>query len=172
MAAESPAAKLIDALLAAPKELAGTPSWQPTGDPGEMRLTWPVMVNGEIPPGVTVAINYYPNANPQRYSISLNAPKSVYRVDWDSQDEQYHPNSASRPKGLPASVTGPHVHAWVDNRHFCTAHSLPSTLLNANYLPEQLRTFEHVLRWFLGQVGIAQPANDLIQPPTRSTLLI
>ena len=162
--------QVVTDLLAARKTLAGHASWQDTNDLGEVRATWPVMVGDEIPPGVTVAVNYYPDAKPPRYSISLNAPKSVFRVDWE--EDKKHTNSFKRPSDLAESeIRGPHCHTWLDNQLFCTAHSLPDELLNARYLPDNLRGFENVFRWFLGQVGIDQPANDLIGPPRRSKLL-
>lgn len=163
------AAELVDRLLAAKKSLVGKATWQETGDPRELRATWPVMVGDEVPPGVTLVVNYYPNSNPPRFTISLNAPRSVARIDWG--EDGGHTNSLLRPNELPAVVVGSHYHAWEDNRRFCTAHTLPSELPNARELPDNVRSFHNAFRWFLGEVGIDQPANDLIEPPRRSTLL-
>src|SRR5260370_18889801 len=142
---------VIDELLAADKQLIGAVAWQPTQRPDEMRASWPLLIGDESPTGVSLVIDYYPEGSPARYHISLNAPKSVFRVDYD--EGAIHTNSFNAPKELAGKVvSGPHYHPWLDNRHFCAAQSLPDALLNARPLPANPHGFQNVVRWFLGQV--------------------
>ena len=47
-------ADMADAVLAADKELAGTPSWGRGNRVEEQRLVWPILINGELGPQLNI----------------------------------------------------------------------------------------------------------------------
>lgn len=162
--------QLVDDLIAAPKEIAGSPSWKPTEfDPSEMRMVLPLLIDG-VQTSAHVEIKAYPMAETLKFRILLIMEKCVFRVDF-SRDE-HHVNSYDAPAdlaGLP--LAGPHYHAWADNKRFCSRSSLPDKLHNARLLPSTCQTFDNVVRWVCGVLNIAQPRIGLIDLPRRTMLL-
>jgi hypothetical protein len=167
--AGKPIAEIIDAMLATPKEMGGIPVWQPFNYGGveEARLLIPLLIGGEST-GVDMVVTAYPHDGHRKFRMLIKAPKCVWRID--HVQGETHMNSLDRPADLREfSLTGPHYHAWADNRHFASQATLPDRLPNARLMPD--RSFDSALRWFCSEVNIAAPPHGLIDLPQRRTLL-
>jgi hypothetical protein len=161
---------MVDALLAADKELAGTAIWEAGNRIGERRLVWPVLIGGQLK-GVNLNITAYPNSPPLQFGITLNVPPCVWRLDFE------HPHAKHR-NPLPDAerlggyrINGSNYHAWADNRHLATAATLPKELECARALPANIQTFEAGLRWFCGETKIRIRNEQMIEFPERTGLI-
>jgi hypothetical protein len=164
-------ASLIDALLDQDKVLsAAVPDWRDTGAHGQHRLIVPVVLADGISTGLELEVHAYPDMRPLRFNILLNYGLCVWRIDHEEDDA--HINSLDAPPDIAGLyLTGPHYHAWDDNKRFCTHNSLPNKLKNARVLGNGIRSFDSALRWLCGEARIGQPPTGLITLPPKSRLL-
>jgi hypothetical protein len=162
-------ADVVDAMLAADKELAGMPQWDSGNRDGESRLVWPVLLQGRLV-GITLNITAYPADPPLRYTITLNVPPCVWRLDFEHPYKR-HKNGLSDGKRLGAYViNGPNFHAWPDNRHLATPAILPKKLECARAF-DHAATFNAGLRWFCGETKILLRRDQEIDFPARERLI-
>lgn len=167
-------ADAVDGFLQADKALAGNAIWRDgTGDE-DWRAAYVVLVEGEHV-GAALDLTAYPqtptNRADCRFTITLNCPQPVWRIDFDPPDKG-HPNPIDRIGILgEGMVFGPHFHSWQDNRHLATRAALPRELSCARTLPPQIRRWEQAFRWFCGQTGISLPAGPVIGLPERDRLV-
>ncbi|MEQ8246377.1 MAG: hypothetical protein RID42_01720 [Alphaproteobacteria bacterium] len=170
MVDEPTAAELVDGFLAAPKELAGAPTWVEGSRSGEMRSSLPILVNGEST-NAEFCTTAYPEESGLRFTIVLQYRNHcIWRLDFEP-DYKRHTNPADRVDSLGGeySIVGPHYHAWNDNRHLSTRSTLPD-MPCARSLPNAIRHWENAFRWFCGETMIAfhEPVFEL---PPRGRLL-
>lgn len=161
--------QVVDAMLAAPKTLAGVADWRTHY--GETKARWrkPCLFQGEVTQ-FEVEVQAYPLSEDLKFRIILIFGKVIWRLDFCNTDG--HVNSLNRPTELPPGpIHDPHYHAWVDNRRFATKVSLPSELDNANILPANVRSFESAFRWFCGETNIVVPTLEMPQLPPRARLI-
>lgn len=159
----------VDALLLADKTLAGEPSWAKGNRDGDFRLSMPVVIGDEMP-GVTLQVTAYPNEPSLRFTITLNLPPCIWRLDFDPDTEVHH-NPLDWPAQLGGyRVRGPHFHAWEDSRHLTTAATLPD-LRYARAFPSNIKTFDSALRWFCGRTKIRLSGQQRITLPPRTVLI-
>ena len=170
--ADTSLAVLVDGILAANKTLAGIPSWEPSPrNDADRRLVWPLRIN-DTPCGTleAVAFPFYGNSKEQWKIMVITADHCVSRLDFNP--EAVHTNPLNLPSELQGKIIwGPHYHAWADNRHLCTASSLPVKISVARLIPSNIRTFQNSLRWFCGENNIELPTGPLVDLPPRETLL-
>jgi hypothetical protein len=162
-------ADLVDRLLRADKRLQGRPDWR-EGNPGAMRIRWPLLVGTSISDAF-LHLMHWPNSAEARFSIGLNYRVQIARLDFVPPHE-WHDNPLDRARFLGgARIRGPHYHSWQDNRHLATAAALSRELTCARQLPAQIRRWDQAFRWFCGEVGIVLGDDPVIEPPPRSSLL-
>ena len=163
-------AELVDALLAVDKSLLGNAGWAEGQRPGQRRMDWPVMVEGQTA-DCKVAAESYPEHDALKFSVSLVYSRHpVWRLDFEP-DHTAHFNPPARAGMLGGSVVrGQHYHAWADNRYTATHGSLSKQLPCARPLPSTVQRWENAFRWFLGEVNIAQPPV-VPELPKRTRLL-
>tara|TARA_R110002110_G_scaffold333142_1_gene544021 strand:+ start:445 stop:984 length:540 start_codon:yes stop_codon:yes gene_type:complete len=167
-------ADAVDAFLNSSKSLAGTAEWREGNGGHDFRASYVVLVNGEHV-GAALDLTAYPNLatdrNDCRFTISLNCPHPIWRIDFEPLHKG-HSNPLDRFNELgEGTLFGPHYHAWQDNRHLATKRSLPKELPCARSLPAQIRKWEQAFRWFCGQTGITLPAGPVIDVPQRTLLV-
>lgn len=160
----------VAAFLLVEKELQGEQFWGPGNRDEERRISWPISVEGEMF-GATLALTAYPDEPEQRFTITLNLPPCVWRLDMDP-DYKRHRNPYDRGERLGThTISGPNYHSWDDNRHLATPSRLPDKLTCARPLPTGFRTFERALRWFCGETKIILPNNQMVELPPRERLV-
>jgi len=157
-------ASLIDIFMAADKTAAGVGVWQAHDFTVEQRISWPLLVGGESS-GYELQVCYHVGRKPLHFSIGVYSPKVIRRMDYDETGG--HTNPLGGPNGTPLTVEGSHVHRWTDNRHLCTATSLPVRLRFAVALPSNLKSFENAFRWACGELKIQTPDVPSLPKPTR-----
>jgi len=162
-------AVLVNRLLAANKTLSGQAEWR-EGNPGDMRIRWPLLVWSSISEAA-LHLTAFAISPGLRFSIALVYRVSIARIDF-VPDYEGHTNPLNRIGSLGAyRIRGPHYHAWADNRHLATAAALPRELKCARALPPQIRRWEQAFRWFCDQVSIDLSGTAVIDVPPRSRLL-
>jgi hypothetical protein len=162
--------EVVDKLLEAEKRLAGFGDWREEREDVQ-RFTRAVECGGELV--AELVIKAYPRKPQPHFRIILAMARAVWRVDHVASERHINPRlnrftDVSPPRGI---IDGPHYHAWADNRRFATRTSLPATLKLARFMPERIRTFEQTFRWFCHEVGIELGPEDIVELPTRDTLL-
>jgi hypothetical protein len=164
-------AELVDRLLAAEKRIQGRPSWT-EGNPGDMRIRWPILVGTSVAESAFLYLAAFPNSADLRFTIGLNYRVMISRLDFVPEHE-IHTNPLDRVWALEGvwRVHGPHYHSWSDNRHLCTASALPQDLTCARPLSPQIRRWEQAFRWFCGEVGIVLESEEIPDLPVRDRLL-
>lgn len=158
---------LVDGFLQARKSLAGIPAWVEDLDRGTWRWTRAIEIDGELR-GLTLLVKAYPQENPLKFRIMINATRCVWRLDV-ANDQHVNPLSAPAHAGL--VIVEPHYHAWADNRIFATANSLPSKLKNARIFPDKSEDFAAMFRWFCAQTAIVVGTSDVPILPQSGKLL-
>lgn len=162
-------ALVIDSLLSAPKTLGGSPAWRDMQSHDQHRLVMPLLIGGEST-GLDLEICAYPNTQPTRFTIIIRQPRCVWRLDYSTTD--IHTNSLNAPDDIRGLlISGPHYHAWADNRHLCTNNALPDQLRNARVFPASISSFNAALEWFCAETNILPPPAGLIVMPARTRLL-
>lgn len=141
------------------------------GQHSEVRVIWPIEVNGELIRHASYQFKAYPTRHRQGFRIILVVyDHAVCRIDFDI--ETFHYNSFDRPEDLIEYSVGPrHYHAWSDNARFATARTLPKELDNARDLPSSVRTFEQAQRWFCAENGIKLDHGQIMDLPSRGQLV-
>jgi hypothetical protein len=163
-------ALLVDRLLARPKRLQGVPAWR-EGNPGDMRIRWPLLIGSSVSEDAALRLTAFPNSAELRFTIAFVFRASIARLDF-VPDHEGHTNPLNRAALLDSyRLRGPHYHSWADNRHLATAAALPRELKCARALPPQIRRWEQAFRWFCGEVGISLDDGNIIELPARTRLL-
>ena len=163
-------ADTVDAFLLAEKELEGEQHWSPGNRSEERRITWPVLVEGELI-GAFLGLTAYPDEPKQRFTITLNLPPCIWRLDMEP-DYKLHRNPYRQAEQLGGhKIAGPNFNSWADNRHLATPARLPDKLTCARALPSTFKTFESAFRWFCGETRIIVPNNQMVSLPLRERLV-
>jgi hypothetical protein len=159
----------VDAMLAAEKNLYGQATWIETEREGDHRISYPLMIAGEISEA-TLTIKAYPRCRDLRFRIILSYMEAVWRLDF--VEDEGHLNSFDRPPHLPGGfINDPHYHSWEDNRRFSKPNKLSNKLYNANVLANNIRTYENAYRWFCGETNIIVDPPGIPQLPPSDRLL-
>ena len=160
---------VVDKLLRAEKIPTGKARWVDEHRDGDMRLLYPLLMDGELS-DANLQIIAYPRSASLKFRLNLLYGRAIWRLDYVENEE--HVNSFNRPDDL---VLGPftckHYHACADNRRFATKSSLPTRLENARILEGNLQTFENAFRWFCGQTKISISELEIPQLPASDRLL-
>lgn len=160
---------LVDRLITSDKVPFGQARWVDEHREGDMRMLYPLLVDGEIS-DANLQIIAYPRARTLRFRLNLLYGRAIWRLDY--VDDEEHVNSFNRPDGLTLGpFTGPHYHAWDDNRRFATKSALPERLENARLLEANLQTFPNVFRWFCGQTRIVIADFDVPELPASDRMI-
>lgn len=160
---------VVDAFLQKGKTLVGIGGWRRDSHERSYRWVRPVEIEGELP-GFDLTVKAYPRSRNLKFRIILAYGKAIWRVDY--ANDSPHINSIDHPPDLDLEpIIGPHYHRWEDNRRFATMNSLPSGLVNARILPQNLRSFESAFRWFCGETKITVGNADMPILPKPDTLL-
>src|SRR5437762_3365465 len=119
MAASKDLLARIDALIAAPKRVAGAdspPTWARAFSHHEREMNYPLEVGGELL-GAQLMILCFPQERSLKFRLGLLYGGMVCRLDYT---DETHPNTLGGQAefGLPPVVIGPHYHAWPLNRRF------------------------------------------------------
>ncbi len=166
---------LIDALVSAPKELAGDLQPGRNNRDEQLRFEWSVLVNGE---GLNcyLAFTQYLNDVPPRFTIVLVYREiSVWRLDFEpNQRVELNPPLLGH-RYSEALIRGAHWHRWTENRHFvqgsASSIKLPFRVPYEGPM-DGPNVWENAFREFLDAVAIAQIENRRMpQWPTRSRLV-
>lgn len=163
------AAKVIEDFLQADKTVIGTAGWSCDIETEECRASWPVAVDG-VPTGARLDVSAYPLGDYYEFSIMLNFPPCITRLDFVAPFEA-HGNPVEDFVRWNPIVWGPHIHLWEDNKRFCTASTLPKELEVAIALPEGIKRFEQAMRHFCDIVNITIASRDIPALPDRRTFL-
>jgi len=167
--------ELVDALLAAPKELAGYIEPGKPNRVGQVRFQWPVLVNGESQ-DCYLAFAQFPNEEPWRFTICLvYRMMNIWRLDFEpNQRVEINPPLPGH-QYSEAAIRGAHWHRWTENRHF--AQGSASSIRLPFRIPYEgpitgRNVWENAFRMFLSAVFISQIESGRIPHwPTRITLL-
>ena len=158
----------IDKVLGVPKVPTGVADWALTQQ-DDQRLTYALSIDDELSDAKFIVIAY-PTIRSLQFRLILSYGRAIWRVDFAKGED--HVNPLDRPAGLPLGpINDPHYHSWHDNRHLATAYSLPHRLLNANVLPNNIRTYENTFRWFCGETNTVVPSGGVPQLPQSDRLL-
>lgn len=170
-----PIAEIVDELIAARKELVGTPQPRPPNREDEYRLLWPVLVRGESD-WCSVSCTLYPNSPELRFTISLLLGNiCVWRLDFEPDWRIEHNCSLPGHQYDMATIKGPHCHRWAENRRFATHNMIPQTLpFRVPYDGPKTgpNVWENAFRYFLGETSIEQiPDERMPRWPRRDRLI-
>ena len=159
----------VDNLLRVDKVPAGHARWVDEHREGDMRMLYPLLVEGEISDANLLVIAY-PRSPSLRFRVNLLYGRAIWRLDYVADEE--HVNSFNRPDGLILGpFTCPHFHSWTDNRRFATKITLPDRLENARILEAKLQTFPNVFRWFCGETNIVISEVKIPELPKSDRML-
>lgn len=172
MTGQPDAADLIDAFLAKPKRLLGVdvPSKWPQGWGNTERIAqYPIEIAGESSES-RLQIASLNTTDEFQFRLCILMPYCISRLDHTNET---HQNTLSiLGDNIPFIVRGPHYHSWVLNRRFFKGMHKPTELRNASRFSHDQRSFDSILRWFMGEVGLESlPANHAIALPPRDWLL-
>ncbi len=143
---------LVDALLEQEKFIAGGLDWQNGPRDGQRRLSAALSADGEIG-DIRLVVDAYPDWFEPKFTISLILARTVCRLDYGNNAS--HVNRPPAPDGIELGlITGPHFHAWRDNRHLATQKHLPEESKFASLLPANVKGFQNAFRWFCGEVNV------------------
>lgn len=158
---------LIDASIRSDKALIGSGMW--IDDNREYCKKWArlIEIDGEIQ-NIQLLIKYHTNDENIKFRILLNIPQCIWRIDFADED---HLNPLSAPFRPGETISGPHYHAWADNRQYVHANALPKKLQSARPLPQEVGTFQSAYRWFCKQVNIQCKDAEIPTLPAKDRLL-
>lgn len=156
----------VPAYLGMKKTLLGIPKWVPGNRPDQHSLKWPIQCAG-IGEGPKIEVDYSASAPMLLYSISLNIPPPIVRLDIGEElDHVVKAGKMTRPK----IVHGHHFHAWSRNSPSRGIESLPRELKYCEKY-DGPTDFGRAFVWFCAAVGIDVNPSEIPALPTRSTLL-
>lgn len=145
---------LIDGLLAQPKVLAGTPSWQQSTRDGH--FCWSAMLETQdgLPTNLKLIVDANPTWTDRPFSIHLVFERlPLWRVEM-AQRASHMNRTALAGRVAQGLVYGPHQHPWDLNKHLCRPHSPPELLKFAVPMPANIRSLDNSVRWFCGETRI------------------
>ena len=163
--------KAIDTFLVQPKRILGADApqrWEQGWGDLERKIILPIEMDGEST-GFKVQISSLSDDGGKQFRIGLMAPFCISRLDHTSE---IHQNTLALPEeDLPFLVRGPHYLSWLLNRRFFRSVNEPPRLRNARPFFTNQRSFDSILRWFLGEHGIESlSANHAVTLPNRDWL--
>lgn len=158
----------VDAFVAADKTLVGDSGWICDPNDEQCRLKFTVAVDG-VPTASTVEVIDFPLETPRGFTITLNVPPCIWRLDFDPSTK-VHVNDVSDFHECPKLVTGPHSHPWRLNRQFHKGKSIPEELPLALPL-DGIKSFKSALDWFCAETNITFSKNQLPELPPTGKLL-
>lgn len=127
-----------------------------------------VAVDG-IPTGATLDATAYPLADHYPFTITLNFPPCIWRLDYDPPYSS-HTNPISNFSEFERVVYGPHYHAWADHSRYAKPNALPRELDWARPLPSSIKKYEHAIRWFCDETNIRLENDQFLELPARGLL--
>jgi hypothetical protein len=161
--------KAIGEFLAADKTLAGDGFWVCDPNEDQCRLRYTIEVEG-VPTASTFEIIDFPLTEPRTFTITLNLPPCIWRLDYDPPSK-IHVNDVPEMHECPRLVRGPHYHPWHLNAKFHGGRNAPQELPLALPYTARTRTFKAALDWFCDQTRITFAKNQLPALPPRGRLL-
>ncbi|QEX16125.1 hypothetical protein FRZ44_14170 [Hypericibacter terrae] len=162
-------ADLVDAFLAAPKRVAAEAAWQQGNRPAEFRALWPILVEDSLV-GASMQATAIPNSPEPQFTITLNIPDCVWRLDFEPSWKRHANPMWAAPALGDFVVNGPHFHAWADNSSMASLTQVPE-LLCARALPATVKTWKQALRWFCAETRIELAKTQMIEYPPREGLI-
>lgn len=161
--------KRIDAFLKARKTLGGTASWGRGNRDDERRAVWPVLLAGRSV-GATLQATAYPHENTLRFTIGLECPDCIWRLDFEPY-YKHHPNAHTEVVrlGVEPRIAGPHFHAWADNRHLVRGARVGQLPVARAF--KRIKKWDAALRWFCGETNIVMQKAQMLEFPRRDRLL-
>ena len=166
---EKHAASVVAEFLAAPKTIAENSGWVCDPHTDECRIKYLLEIDG-IPTSASLDVTSFPMTSSNGFTITLNAPPCVARLDFDPP-EKFHDNPIAAFLTLGSRIYGPHCHYWEDNAHLCDANSLPRELPYARPLPTTIATYRAALYWFCQNVNIIFHNGEFVERPPRGRLI-
>jgi hypothetical protein len=162
-------AEAIDDFVAADKTLVGDGHWVCDPNENQCRLKYTIAVGG-VPTSSTLEIIDYPYEEPRSFTITLNLPPCVWRLDFDPPHKT-HTNDVPDFHECPRLVRGPHFHPWRLNREFLKGRRPPEELPRALPLTCGAKSFQSALDWFCSETRITFARNQLPALPPRGRLI-
>lgn len=149
----------VDALLAAPKALAGTLDWREEGNTA--RLAAPVVVEGAIRGGLILHIQANMHTKPQRGDITLVFEgRQVARASFRPKGAHANSNAYPTPPDLRFMTLTADVsreYSWADNREWPRDPKRPMAAREMNPQPA---TLGQAIDSFLAQCNITAVVPD------------
>lgn len=161
-------AEAVDQLMAADKTLLGDGDWQCDAIDRDCKLVFTLAIDG-VPCGLSLQITDFPMQPSKGWTIIINAPPAVWRLDFDGPKE-WHLNDVPEMHECPRLIYGPHYHPWRLNRAGVKRGRLPTELPLAMPLPA-MRGFDATLHWFCDETRITIGKGQIPARPTPGTLL-
>lgn len=160
----------VDDFLASTKTLVGDGAWVCDPDQDNCRLKFTIAQDDGLPTGSTLEIIDFPLDEPRGFTITLNLPPCIWRLDFDPPPKG-HTNDVPDGHECPRLITGPHFHPWRLNRVFHTGRRPPEEIPLALPLPREVRVFRSALDWFCSETRITLAKNQVPELPPRGRLL-
>lgn len=141
------------------------PRWEQGWEHQERYIILPIEIEGESTDckrHVASLIDF----EGEQFRIGLMTPFCIARLDFT---QETHSNTVMIAEDhIPILVRGPHYHSWALNRRFFRSVTEAPRLRNASPFTAHHRSFDDILRWFLGEHGIESlPANHAVCLPQR-----
>jgi hypothetical protein len=167
-----PLVDLLSELMASPKAIAGTPTWQTTARDGQFRWLAALAIDGAVSKAVLV-VDAYPRSELLRFTISLICGTALARLDYWEMDR--HLNHIVSGLVTPAGVElrwldGPHFHGWPQNSGL-VKNEPPRELEFAVPLPASIQGFANAFRWFCAENAIELGNREPPDLPAKDVLL-
>ncbi len=139
----------VDAFVAAHKTLVGDGGWVCDPNEDQCRLKYTIAMDG-VPTASTLEIIDFPLDTPRSFTITVNLPPCVWRLDFDAPPKG-HTNDVPEGHECPRYVRGPHYHPWALNRQFHTGKRPPEELPLALPLSPAIKSYKSALDWFCSE---------------------
>jgi hypothetical protein len=159
----------IDAFLAADKTLVGDGDWVCDPNEDQCRLKYTIAVDG-VPSGSTLVIIDFPLQEPRGFTITLNLPPCIWRLDFDHPPKG-HTNDVPEGHECPRLIRGAHFHPWRLNSRFHMGKHPPDELPLALPLKPSIKSFKSSLDWFCAETRITFAKNQMPGLPPRGRLI-
>ncbi len=86
----------------------------------------------------------------------------IWRVEFNNK--KHSNRSPGRPHGLPDYVCRPNYSSWEWHRPDCEDDYIPHNMRFAQNLPDKLKTFTQVIKWFSSSIRLNGLAENLLEP--------
>ena len=162
-------AQAVEDFLAADKTLVGDGYWVCDPNEDQCRLKFTVARDG-LPTASTLEVIDYPLESPRSFTVTLNLPPCVWRLDFDPPYKA-HTNDVPPMHECPRVVYGPHFHPWRLNAKFHKGKTPPDELPLALPLTSGARSFDSALAWFCAETRISIAKLQIPALPPRGRLV-